>query len=94
MASAPDSAESRHISDETGRVAGASRIVLGAGLVLVAGGILLFLVGVGRGLLDAAGGDSAADSMMPWLPLGGGAVVVGLIVAAIGMAIARRDAGE
>ena len=82
------------MSDETGRVAGASRLVLGAGLVLVAGGIVAFLIGVGRGLLDATGGDSAADSMMPWLPLGGVAVVAGLLVAAVGMAFARRDAGE
>ena len=83
-----------HISDEAGNVEGASRVVLGTGLVLVAGGIVVFLVGVGRGLLRAADGKSAADTMMPWLPLGGGAVLVGLIIAAVGMTLARRAAGE
>jgi hypothetical protein len=83
-----------HISDETGRVSGVSRALLGTGLALTGAGILLFLVAVFRGLLRAADGSSAADTMLPWLPLGGVVTVVGLAVAAGAMFLARRSAGE
>ena len=83
-----------HISDETGHVTGVSRALLGTGLALTGVGIIVFLIAVFRGLLRAADGSSAADTMLPWLPLGGAVTVVGLIVAAVAMFLARRSAGE
>lgn len=83
-----------HLSGEVGHSAGISRIVLALGLVLVGLGVVAFVSGLALGLADARSGSAGGDRTMTLFGLGGGAVVIGTLVAAVGMAWARRDAGE
>ena len=82
-----------HLSSEVGHSAGVSRVVLTTGLVLVGLGVSLFLAGVAMGMNQARHGG-IGDGSLRLLPIGGASVVVGLLVAAMGMAMARRSAGE
>ncbi len=82
-----------HLSSEVGHSAGVSRVVLTAGLVLLGLGVVTFLAGVGLGMNQARHGG-IGDGSLRLLPIGGLSVVVGLLVASVGMAMARRAADE
>lgn len=83
-----------HVSAEVGHSSGVVRLVLGAGLLLVGAGIGMFLIGLVLGFNEARGGVVDSEGSVWLLPAGGLAVVVGLLVASVGMALARRSAGE
>lgn len=82
-----------HLSSEAGHSSGASRVVLTLGLVLVGLGVGAFIVGLGMGMVDASRGG-AGDSSVQLFGIGGSAVVAGMLLAAVGMAWARRNADE
>lgn len=82
-----------HLSGEVGHAAGVSRIVLAVGLGLVGVGIVVFLAGLLTGMFGTTSG-AGGDSSVQLFTLGGSSVVVGSIVAAIGMTWARHAAGE
>ncbi len=82
-----------HLSSEVGHSSGASRVVLTIGLVLIGVGILVFLAGLLTGMFGTTSG-AGGDSSVQLFTFGGSSVVVGCVVAAIGMAWARREAGE
>lgn len=86
--------ESSHLSHEVGHTSGLARTLLGVGLVLLLGGLTAFLVGVGVGIVSAADGAGNDSGGLWLLGVGGSTVVVGLLVAAAGMALGRHDADE
>lgn len=83
-----------HMSSEVGHSDGLSRIILGLGLVSMGLGVVAFVAGIGLGMNEARNGVVDTEGTVWLLPVGGLAVVFGLIVASIGMALARRSAGE
>lgn len=82
-----------HLSHEVGHTTGVSRVLLTVGMVLVGVGVLVFLAGVVLGIYDASKG-TAGDGSVRLFPIGGAAVVLGSVVAATGMALGRKAAGE
>ncbi len=83
-----------HLSNETGHTAGAARALLAVGLALVVLGVLAFLGAALWGMVEARDGSSAAGDSAGLLAAGGLAVVAGTVVAAAGMLLGRRAAGE
>lgn len=83
-----------HLSSEVGHSAGIDRIVLGLGLVLVGVGVVAFLLGLALGMNEARGGVVDTDGVVWLLPAGSLSVILGLVISSIGMALARRSAGE
>lgn len=83
-----------HLSREVGHTSGLSRIVLTVGLLLVGGGVACVIAGIALGMNEARSGVVDSEGSLWLLPVGGAAVVVGLVLASIGMAWARRSAGE
>lgn len=83
-----------HLSSEIGHLRGVGRVLTTLGMVLVALGVLVFFAAVVVGLFAAGDGTSSASSSVQLLPIGGGGVLVGSFVAALGITLARRSAGE
>lgn len=86
--------ERDHLSGEVGHSSGVGRVLLTAGLVLIGLGVVGFVVGIGLGINEARSGVVDSEGSVWLLPAGGLAVVVGLLVSAVGMALSRRAAGE
>lgn len=83
-----------HLSLESGHTSGVSRVLIDVGLALVVIGVLGFAAAAVWGILAAGNGSASGSGSTRLLSLGGGGVVVGTILAAAGMTLGRRVAGE
>lgn len=83
-----------HLSLEGGHTSGISRVLVDGGLALVVIGVLAFVAAAVWGIVAAGSGSVIGSGSTRLLAAGGGSVVGGTVLAAAGITLGRRIAGE